>query len=82
MSKTPVSTSTAPKGSRSLLPGHSCGNLLFTAGQAALDPSTQQLIPGGITEQTRRTLENLKAFLKPLAAVSIALSKPMSISKP
>ncbi len=37
--------------------------LLFTAGQVALDPATGELVPGGITEQTTRALENLGAVL-------------------
>jgi 2-iminobutanoate/2-iminopropanoate deaminase len=64
MSKTVVSTSSAPKAVGPYSQGIRCGNLVFTAGQAALDPSTQQLIAGGISEQTRRTLENLKAVLE------------------
>jgi 2-iminobutanoate/2-iminopropanoate deaminase len=40
------------------------GNLLFTAGQAGVDPVTQQVVKGGITEQTTRTMENLKAILE------------------
>jgi 2-iminobutanoate/2-iminopropanoate deaminase len=36
---------------------------LFTAGQVALDPDTGELVPGGITEQTTRALENLRAVL-------------------
>jgi 2-iminobutanoate/2-iminopropanoate deaminase len=37
---------------------------LFTAGQVALDPSTGQLVPGGVAEQTSRALENLRAVLR------------------
>ena len=40
------------------------GNLIFTAGQAGVDPATQQVVAGGITEQTTRTMENLKAILE------------------
>jgi 2-iminobutanoate/2-iminopropanoate deaminase len=40
------------------------GNLLFTAGQGGVDPTTQQTVPGGITEQTKRTMENLKALVE------------------
>jgi 2-iminobutanoate/2-iminopropanoate deaminase len=40
------------------------GNLLFTAGQIPLDPVTQQVVAGGIAEQTKRVLENLKAILE------------------
>ena len=61
MSKTVVSTPLAPKAVGPYSQGARLGNLVYTAGQAALDPNTQQLISGGIAEQTRRTLENLKA---------------------
>ena len=64
MSKTVVSTSLAPKAVGPYSQGVRVGNLVYTAGQAALDPNTQQLISGGIAEQTRRTLENLKAVLE------------------
>ena len=37
---------------------------VFTAGQIALDPSNQQMIEGGITEQTHRVLSNMKAILE------------------
>jgi 2-iminobutanoate/2-iminopropanoate deaminase len=64
MSKTVVSTPLAPKAVGPYSQGVRVGNLVYTAGQAALDPNTQQLITGGITEQTRRTLENLKAVIE------------------
>jgi 2-iminobutanoate/2-iminopropanoate deaminase len=41
----------------------STGNLLFTAGQVAIDPRTGKLVEGGIKEQTRQVMENLKAIL-------------------
>jgi 2-iminobutanoate/2-iminopropanoate deaminase len=37
---------------------------VFVSGQIALDPKTQQLVPGGIAEQSVRVLENLKAILE------------------
>ena len=37
--------------------------LIFISGQVPLDPATGQLVSGGIAEQTRRSLENLKAVL-------------------
>lgn len=40
------------------------GNLIFTAGQIPLDPLTQQVVAGGIAEQAKRVLENLKAILE------------------
>ncbi len=40
------------------------GNLIFTAGQVALDPATGQVVGNTIAEQTKRALENLKAILE------------------
>jgi 2-iminobutanoate/2-iminopropanoate deaminase len=39
------------------------GDLLFTSGQIPIDPATGEFVPGGITEQTTRVCENLKAVL-------------------
>ena len=39
-------------------------NLVFTAGQIALDPSTGKVVEGGIAEQTRQVMENLRAVLE------------------
>src|SRR5579862_335050 len=64
MSKTVVSTQSAPNAVGPYSQGIRSGSFVFTAGQAALDPQTQQMISGGIEEQTRRTLENLKAILE------------------
>lgn len=44
--------------------GVKIGNLLFTAGQVALDPATMKLVEGDITVQTERVMENLKAVLE------------------
>lgn len=38
--------------------------MLFSAGQIALDPRTGQLVGDDIAEQTRRVLENLSAILR------------------
>jgi len=38
--------------------------MVFTAGQIPLDPATGKLAAGGIEEQTRQALTNLKAVLK------------------
>jgi len=40
------------------------GNLLFTAGQIAIDPQTGQLSTGDISEQTELVLKNIQAILK------------------
>ncbi len=39
------------------------GDAIYTSGQVALDPATGTLIEGGITEQTERVCENLRAVL-------------------
>ncbi|MEE8061845.1 MAG: RidA family protein [Gemmatimonadales bacterium] len=39
------------------------GDLIFTAGQVALDPSSGTVIEGGIEEQTAQVLANLAAVL-------------------
>ena len=38
--------------------------MVYTSGQIALDPKTGEMVPGGITEQTRRVLQNLQAVLE------------------
>ncbi len=38
-------------------------NLIFTSGQIPLDPSSGQIISGGITEQTEQVIKNLNAVL-------------------
>lgn len=37
---------------------------LFASGQLAIDPDTQQVVAGGVAEQTERVLKNLVAILK------------------
>ncbi len=38
--------------------------LIFTSGQVAIDPATQQVIAGDVTAQTDRVLRNLAAILE------------------
>jgi 2-iminobutanoate/2-iminopropanoate deaminase len=64
MSKTVVATPSAPAAIGPYSQAIRTGNHLFTAGQIALDPATGQVVPGGITEQTTRVLENLKAIVE------------------
>jgi 2-iminobutanoate/2-iminopropanoate deaminase len=64
MSKVLVSTPAAPAAIGPYSQGIRTGNLLFTAGQIALDPASGQLVAGGIREQTTQVLENLKAILE------------------
>jgi 2-iminobutanoate/2-iminopropanoate deaminase len=64
MSKDVIATTGAPAAIGPYVQGVRAGNLIFTAGQIALDPISQQVIAGGITEQTTQVLENLKAILE------------------
>ncbi len=40
------------------------GDFLFCSGQIPLDPTTQELVVGGIKVQTERVLENIKGLLE------------------
>ena len=64
MSRTRITTDGAPAAIGPYAQGVRAGNLIFTAGQIALDPSTGQAVAGGIKEQTTRVLENVKAILE------------------
>jgi 2-iminobutanoate/2-iminopropanoate deaminase len=64
MSKAVIATSNAPAAIGPYSQGIRAGNLVFTAGQIALDPVTQQVVAPGIAEQTTRVMENLKAILE------------------
>jgi 2-iminobutanoate/2-iminopropanoate deaminase len=59
-----VSTTGAPKAIGPYSQGLVSNGFLFTAGQIALDPGRGELVSGGITEQTTRALENLRAILE------------------
>jgi 2-iminobutanoate/2-iminopropanoate deaminase len=64
MTRSVITTDGAPAAIGPYVQGVRVGNLIFTAGQGALDPISGQVVPGGIREQTARTLENLKAILE------------------
>ena len=40
------------------------GNLVYTSGQSPIDPATGAFAEGGIKEQTRQSLNNVKAILE------------------
>lgn len=63
-----IYTEKAPKAVGPYSQAISTGNFLFTAGQVAIDPRTGKLVVGGIREQTRQVMENLKAILAEAAA--------------
>ena len=59
-----VSTDAAPKAFGPYSQAVWAGDLLFCAGQIPLDPATGNMVVGGITEQTTRVLENIRALLR------------------
>ncbi|HWP36620.1 MAG TPA: RidA family protein [Gemmatimonadales bacterium] len=64
MSLSVVATPDAPRAIGPYSQALIAGNLVFTAGQIALDPATMELAPGGVAEQTDRVLKNLAAVLQ------------------
>ncbi len=40
------------------------GELVFVSGQVAVDPTTNEVVEGGIAEQTQRVMENIAAVLE------------------
>jgi len=58
-----VQTSQAPHPIGPYSQGIVEGGFVFTSGMIALDPATSKLVTGGIKEQTKRVLENVKAIL-------------------
>ena len=58
-----IATDGAPKAIGPYSQGLVVGDLIFTAGQIALDPATMEVIKGGIREQTEQVLANLQAVL-------------------
>ena len=63
MSKRAIATDKAPAAIGPYSQAVRVGNLIFTAGQVGVDPANQQVVSGGITEQTTRTMDNLLAIL-------------------
>jgi 2-iminobutanoate/2-iminopropanoate deaminase len=40
------------------------GGFIFVAGEKGLDVATGQIVPGGVSAETRQTLENIKGILE------------------
>lgn len=64
MEKQVIYTPHAPGAVGPYSQGIRAGNLVFTAGQIALDPATGKLVEGDVATQTERVLKNLKAVLE------------------
>jgi 2-iminobutanoate/2-iminopropanoate deaminase len=59
-----IATDQAPKAIGPYSQAIRATGLVFTSGQVALDPATQQVITGNIAAQTDRVLKNLSAVLQ------------------
>jgi 2-iminobutanoate/2-iminopropanoate deaminase len=59
-----VATPNAPRAIGPYSQATRAGGLLFTAGQVGFDPSTGELVDGGIAEQTEQVLLNIRAILQ------------------
>jgi len=64
MTRSIITTDDAPAAIGPYAQAVRVGNLVFTAGQIPIDPVSQQVVAGGIAEQTKRVLENLKSILE------------------
>jgi len=62
--KKAVQTDAAPKALGPYAQAIVAGGMVYCAGQIPLDPKTGEIAAGGIAEQTRQSLENLRAVLK------------------
>lgn len=59
-----VSTSNAPAAIGPYSQAIKVGDLLFCSGCIPLDPTTSDIVPGGIEEQTKQVLKNLTAVVE------------------
>ena len=59
-----ISTKQAPAAIGPYSQAIQVGNLIYTSGQIPIDPATGAFVEGGIKEQTRQSLTNIKAILE------------------
>lgn len=64
MKKKVLATDKAPKAVGPYSQGIRIGDLVYTAGQIALDPETGQMVEGDVAAQTEQVLRNLTAVLE------------------
>lgn len=64
----PVSTDRAPEAIGPYSQAVRAGAFLYCSGQIPLEPASGEMVSGGIAEQTRRVLENLKAVVEAAGA--------------
>ena len=59
-----ISTTKAPAAIGPYSQAIKVGNLVYTSGQIPIDPATGSFVEGGIKEQTRQSLANVKSILE------------------
>ena len=59
-----ISTKQAPAAIGPYSQAIQVGNLVYTSGQIPIDPATGTFVEGGIKEQTRQSLSNVRAILE------------------
>ena len=59
-----ISTKKAPAAIGPYSQAIQVGNLIYTSGQIPIDPTTGNIVEGGIKEQTRQSLTNIQAILE------------------
>lgn len=59
-----ISTTKAPGAIGPYSQGIQVGEFIYTSGQIPIDPATGTFAEGGIKEQTRQSLQNIKAILE------------------
>ena len=68
MARKVISTTNAPAPGGHYSQAILAGNEIYVAGSGPFDPVTHELVPGGISEQTRRTLDNVAAIIEAAGA--------------
>lgn len=63
MPKTIIVSDRAPAPVAAYAQAVRAGDFVFLSGQLGLDPSTGQMVPGGVEAETRQAIENLSAVL-------------------
>ncbi len=66
--KTVIRAEKAPQAIGPYSAGIRAGNLVYTAGQLGIDPTSGELVPGGVEAETRQALTNLKHVLEAAGA--------------
>ena len=62
--KNVISTTKAPSAIGPYSQAIQVGNIIYTSGQIPIDPATGSFVEGGVKEQTRQSLLNVKAILE------------------